>query len=181
MEWRNLERRVIYRGKKIDLALQALALPDGSVTQREVVLHRGAVALVPMVDADHVCLVENHRYTVDQTLLEVPAGTIDPGETPDQTAPRELAEETGYQAGRIVRVAEWLVSPGVMNERMYLYLCEDLTPGPTRHQPDERLKPVVVSWDEAMRMVHEGKIDDAKTMLALFLVNRRRESGRSSG
>ncbi len=164
-----MERRVIYRGKKLDLALQAIALPDGSIAHREVVLHRGAVALVPMVDGDHVCLVRNHRYAVGKTLLEVPAGTIDPGESPDQTAPRELAEETGYQAGRIVRVGEWFVSPGVMNERMFLYLCEDLKPGPTNLQPDESLQPVVVSWQEALAMVRDHRIEDAKTILALLL------------
>ena len=169
MDRQNLERRVIYRGKKIDLALQAIALPDGSITRREVVLHRGAVAMVAMVDRDHVCLVRNHRYTVDQVLLEVPAGTIDPEESPDETAPRELAEETGYRAGRIARVGEWLVSPGVMNERMFLYLCEDLTPGPTHHQPDESLQAVVVPWDEALAMARDGRIEDAKTMLALLL------------
>jgi ADP-ribose pyrophosphatase len=170
-----LGRRVIYRGRKIDLALQSVRLSDGSVAEREVVVHRGAVALVPMVDRDHVCLVENHRYTVDRTLLEVPAGTIDRGESPDATAERELAEETGYHAGRITRVGEWLVSPGVMNERMYLYLCEDLVPGPTEHQPDERLKPVIVAWDEAVRMVHEGRFEDAKTMLAILLCDRLRD------
>src|SRR4051794_17294762 len=96
------ERRVIYRGRKIDLALQTVMLADGSSATREVIVHRGAVALVPMVDANHVCLVENHRYAVGKTLLEVPAGTIDPGEAPEQTAARELEEETGYRAGRIV-------------------------------------------------------------------------------
>src|SRR6185312_9027094 len=126
--------------------------------EREVVLHRGAVALVPMVDEDRVCLVRNDRYAVGKTLLEVPAGTIDPGESPDATAGRELAEETGYVAGRIVRLREWWVSPGVMSERMYLYLCTDLRAGPTRHQPDERLEPVVVAWDEAMAMVRDGRI-----------------------
>jgi ADP-ribose diphosphatase len=174
MERQNLERRVIYRGRKIDLALQAIALPDGSITQREVVLHPGAVALVPMVDPDHVCLIRNHRYAISKTLLEVPAGTIDPDESPDETARRELAEETGYQADRIVRVGEWFVSPGVMNERMFLYLCEDLKPGPTSHQPGERLQPVIVAWDEALGMVRDGRIEDAKTMLAILLRDRLR-------
>jgi ADP-ribose pyrophosphatase len=163
------ERRVIYRGKKIDLALQSVVLADGSQAEREVVVHRGAVALVPMVDADHVCLVENQRYSVGRVLLEVPAGTIDPGETPEQTAERELQEETGYCAGRMVRIRDWFVSPGVFTERMYLFLCEDLKPGPTRHQLDECLKPIIVRWDEALRMVHDGRIADAKTMIALML------------
>ena len=99
-------RRVIFQGRKIDLALQEVQLADGSKAEREVVVHRGAVALVPMVDAEHVCLVKNHRYAVETTLLEVPAGTIDLGESPDQTAPRELSEETGYRAGKITRIAE---------------------------------------------------------------------------
>ena len=168
------ERRVIYRGRKVDLALQPVRLSDGSVADREVVVHRGAVALVPMVDRDHVCLVENFRYAVGRTLLEVPAGTLDPGESPDDTAVRELAEETGYRAGSIRRVAEWLVSPGVMNERMFLYLCEDLEPGPTDHQADERLESVILPWPEAIRLVLEGRIEDAKTRLALLTCDRLR-------
>ena len=168
------ERRVIYRGRKIDLALQPVRLSDGSVADREVVVHRGAVALVPMVDRDHVCLIRNFRYAVGRTLLEVPAGTLDPGESPDETAGRELAEETGYRAGSIRRVAEWYVSPGVMSEKMFLYVCEDLQPGPTDHQADERLEPVVLEWSEAMKLVLEGQIEDAKTQLALLLCDRMR-------
>jgi len=168
------DRRVIYRGRKIDLALQSVSLGDGSTADREVVIHRGAAAMLPMVDSDHVCLVKNYRYTVRRALWEVPAGTIDPGELPDATAARELTEETGYVAARIVRIAEWLVSPGVMTERMYLYLCEDLKPGPNSHQPDERLEPVVVAWDEAVRMVEDGRIEDAKSILAILLWDRRR-------
>jgi ADP-ribose pyrophosphatase len=165
---------VIYRGKKIDLALQPVRLDNGTVKDREVVVHRGAVALVAMVDPDHVCLLRNARYAVGKTLIEVPAGTIDSGETPDSTATRELAEETGYRAGRVTRLAEWWVSPGVFTERMYLYLCEDLTPGPTEHQPDEHLEPMVVAWDEAVAMALDGRIEDAKSMLAILLCDQRR-------
>jgi len=79
-------RRIVFRGLKIDLALQSVVLAGGTSADREVVVHRGAVALVPMVDENHVCLVRNDRHAVGETLLEVPAGTIDEGETPDQTA-----------------------------------------------------------------------------------------------
>lgn len=171
------ERRVIFRGRKIDLALQSIRLADGSTADREVVVHRGAVAMVPMVDRDHVCLIRNFRHAVGRTLLEIPAGTLDPGESPDETAGRELAEETGYRAGSITRIAEWYVSPGVMTERMYLYLCEDLRPGPTDHQPDERMESVVLAWDHAMAGVRDGQVDDAKTLLALLLCDRLRRSG----
>jgi ADP-ribose pyrophosphatase len=167
-------RRVIYQGRKIDLALQPVVLKDGQTADREVVLHRGAVALLPMVDSDHVCLLKNYRYSVGRTLWEVPAGTIDPGESPEETAPRELTEETGYVAGRIEELGSWLVSPGVFTERMHLYLCEDLQPGPTAHQPDEQLEPVVVAWQEAVRMVEDGRIEDAKSMLAILLWDRKR-------
>ena len=168
-------RRLIYKGKKIDLALQPVRMLDGTYHEREVVIHRGAVALVPMVDRNHVCLLRNERYSVGQTLIEVPAGTIDAGETPDSTAPRELSEETGYRAGKITRIAEWWVSPGVFTERMYLYLCEELTAGPTAHQPDENLEAMIVPWEEAIRMAYDGRIIDAKTIVSLLLCDRLRE------
>lgn len=176
-----ITRRVIFRGLKIDLALQQVGLRDGTIAEREVVLHRGAVALVPMVDEEHVCLVRNRRYAIDRTLLEVPAGTIDPGESPDQTAERELLEETGYHSGRIRRIRDWFVSPGVMNERMSLYLCEDLRPGPADHQLDEELQAVIVPWEEAMSMAEDGRIEDAKTLLALMICDRLRRLSASGG
>lgn len=174
-------RRIIYRGRKIDLALQPVRLADGSTAEREIVMHRGAVALVPMVDPNHVCLLRNHRYTVDRTLIEVPAGTIDRGEAPEQTAARELTEETGYQAGRILRVRDWLVSPGVMDERMYLFLCEDLCPGASRLEADEHLQPFVVGWEDAVRMVHDGSIEDGKTIISILLCDHLRRLGGQEG
>ncbi|MGE3820706.1 MAG: NUDIX hydrolase, partial [Isosphaeraceae bacterium] len=151
---------------------------DGTYADREVVVHRGAVALVPMVGPDRVCLIKNDRYSVGETLIEVPAGTIDPGGTPEETAARELAEETGYRASRITRITDWWVSPGVLTEKMTLYLCEDLTEGPADHQPDERLENLVVPWDEALAMVHDGRIRDAKTIVALTLCDSLRRAKR---
>lgn len=170
----NADRRVIFRGRKLELALQSVPLADGSTSEREVVLHRGAVALLPMVDAEHVCLVKNERYAVGKTLLEVPAGTLDPGEEPSATAARELREETGYTAGKITPLGGWWVSPGILSERMHLFICEDLTPGATDLEPDERLEPVVVGWSDAVAMALDGRIEDAKSMLAILLWDARR-------
>ncbi len=170
-------RRVIYRGRKLDLALQPVRLADGTLADREVVVHRGAVAMVPLLDDGRVVLVRNFRHTVGQTLLEVPAGTLDPGESPDATAPRELREETGYTAGTVRFLGSWWVSPGILNERMYLYLCTDLTPGATEHQPDEQLEPVAVDLDAALAMIADGRIDDAKTIIALLRVDGLRRQG----
>jgi ADP-ribose pyrophosphatase len=170
-------RRTIFRGLKIDLALQPIVLADGSTAEREVVVHRGAVALVPMLDRHRVCLVQNERHAVGRTLLEVPAGTIDPGEAPEQTAVRELGEETGYRCGRLTKVREWFVSPGVMTEQMHLYLCENLTAGPIAPEQDERLETVILNWDEALAMALDGRIEDAKSILALLLCDRLWNSG----
>lgn len=177
-------RRVIYHGSKIDLALQSVVLSNGEVAEREVVVHRGAVVLVPLLADGRVCLIRNRRYTIGQTLIEFPAGTIDPSESPDVTAARELEEETGYRAGRIERIADWYVSPGVMTERMYLYLCRDLSPGRLDHQLDESIEPLLVRWTDAQAMARSGQIEDAKTMLGIYLVEdylNREHSGSSHG
>ncbi len=175
-----VSRRLIFKGLKIELALQQVALRDGTIAEREVIIHRGAVALVPMVDENLVCLIRNYRYAIGERLLEVPAGTIDHGESPIDTARRELLEETGFTAGRIRHIRDWYVSPGVFTERMSLFLCEDLKAGPTRHQPDENIELVVVPWQEALAMVEDGRIADAKTILALTLCDRIGKGRRSS-
>ena len=164
--------RILYRGRKIDLALRPVPMADGTFDEREVVIHRGAVALLPILEGGRVCLVRNRRYAVGRHLLEIPAGTIEHGESPDACAARELREETGYRAGRITVLTSWWVSPGLFTERMHLYHCEDLRPGPPAPEADEDLEPIEISLSEALAMVGDGRIDDAKTMLALLLWER---------
>ncbi len=142
--------------------------PDGREHVKETVQHPGAVAILPLVDDDQVCLIRNFRMAVGRTLIELPAGTREPDEDAATTAARELVEETGYRAGRIEKLREFTMSPGILNERMHLFLARDLTPGKSALEPGEQIETLVVNWDEAMRMAINGVIEDAKTLVGLF-------------
>jgi ADP-ribose pyrophosphatase len=158
----------------VQLAIDSIPLAGGGCVEREVIVHPGAVAIIPLVDPDHVCLVRNRRHTVGQTLLELPAGTREAAEDPDVTAARELAEETGYRAGRIRRLIEFFVSPGVLTERMFLYVADDLTPGGQSLDEGEDLHPEVLPWRSAIELVDSGVIQDAKSIVGLLYWDRLR-------
>ena len=149
-------------------------LGDGSTRPREVVLHPGAVVILPMVGADKVCLIRNFRIAVDETLWELPAGTLEAGEDPAETARRELIEETGFRAEKIEKLAEFYMSPGMLHERMHLFLATGLTDGPMALEAGEEIERQVMSWDEAMGMVDSGEIHDAKTLAGLLMYDRLR-------
>ncbi len=146
--------------------------PDGQPIVRQSVRHPGAVTIVPMVDDNHVCLIRNYRVAVDEALIELPAGTLEPNEDPQKTAERELTEETGYVGGSVRGLTDFNMSPGIINERMFLFLATDLTSGPPAREPGEEIENLVVAWDEAMAMVADGRIKDAKTLVGLLYVDR---------
>ena len=169
-----MARQIVFRGRKIQVALDTTVLSSGETVQRDVVLHPGAVAILPLVDAEHVCLVRNRRPIVGETLLEIPAGTLEPHETAEQAAPRELAEETGYQAQRWRKLAVFYPSPGVLDERTHLFVAEDLTPGQQRLEKDEDMATEIMSWQDAVNKTLDGSIHDAKTIIAVLLWDRLR-------
>ena len=154
---------------------QVQKTPDGKLHVRETVQHPGAVTILPLVDEGHVCLIRNYRVAVSATLLELPAGTLEPGEDPAVTAGRELIEETGYRAGTIEKLCEFYMSPGILNERMHLYLARDLALGETALEPGEDIETLVVTWADALRMACDGTIQDAKTLVGLFFYDRLRQ------
>src|SRR5262245_17448482 len=169
-----MAREMLCRAKKFQVALHDAPLPGGRTVPRHVILPPGAVAILPVLDADHVCLLRNFRPAVGEELWEIPAGTLDPNEPPDEAAVRELAEETGYQAARWRKVREFYPSPGILSERMYLYVAEGLTPGPQRLEADEHIEPRVVAWRDALTWALDGTIRDAKTLVALLTWDRLR-------
>lgn len=169
-----MPRELVHRGRKVQVLLDTTVLPDGSTIRRDVILHPGAVVILPLVDDGHVCLLRNERFIVGETLWELPAGTLEPGEAPETAAVRELAEETGYTAGRWRKLAEAYASPGCLSELMHIYVAQALTPGAARPEKDETLEPRVVGWEQAVTWAVDGTIRDAKTIAGLLLWDRLR-------
>lgn len=154
---------------------ELLKTPKFTVVEREfasgkstIIRHPGAVVILPFVDEDQVCLIQNQRKAVDQRLYELPAGTLEPGEPPLKTAYRELAEETGYTASTMTPLLDYFVSPGIMDERMYVFVAQDLTRGEQNLMEDEEIETLVVSFDEVLNWVQAGKIQDAKTIATIL-------------
>ena len=152
--------------------------PDGTQRQREVIRHAGSVAIVPVVDEDHVCLIRNFRVSVGKTLVEIPAGTLEPDEDPRAAALRELAEETGYRADRLELLTACYLSPGILDERMHVFVATGLTLGPAAREPGEQIENLVVTWDEAIRQIRDGTIEDAKTIVGVLGYLRFRASAK---
>lgn len=169
-----MPRQIIFQGRKIELALDIVAMPGGQTQVREIVLHRGAAVMLPFLDAQRLVLVWNYRYPIGQRLLELPAGTLDPNESPEVCAARELEEEIGYRAGQLTKLAEFYPSPGVLSECMHLYLAEDLQPTQQRLEAGEDIQLEILPFDEALARVLRGEIRDGKTMVGLLLFDRLR-------
>jgi len=166
----------LFEGSRFRVVRRREQLADGSSRSRELVLHPGSVVIVPLVDADTVCLVDVVRTAVDRTLLELPAGTLDRDEPPLATAARELAEETGYRAGRIEAAGSFWMSPGILRERMHLFVAHDLVAGEQALEPGELIEPRIVPWSEAVAMCLDGRITDAKSIAGILLVDARRRA-----
>ena len=130
---------------------------DGGTRPRQVILHPGAVVIVPMVDADHVCLIRNERVAVGRTLIELPAGTMEPPATPHAMAVRELKEETGYTAERWRELPSFYMSPGILRERMHAFVAEGLTAGDHAREAGENIDNLVVPWSEAISIAVKSK------------------------
>ncbi len=141
---------------------------DGNKHVREIIRHPGAVVILPRLSDGSVVLIRNYRTAVGRRVIELPAGTLEPGEEPLVAAHRELAEETGYRARSMQRLTAFFSSPGILDEKMHLFLATDLDPGATDLQVDERIEPLVVPWQEAVAMVRDGRIEDAKTQIGLL-------------
>ena len=159
---------LVYDGALLKVRCDRVRLPDGGEATREYIRHPGAVAIVPLFEDGTVLLERQFRYPHRRTFIEVPAGKLDPGEPPEQCARRELQEETGYRAGRIVRTGEILTAPGFTDERIHLFCAYDLIAGAAAPEPNENLELHEVTLERALEMIAGGEIVDAKSIVGLF-------------
>ena len=165
--------REIYAGRVVTLRLKYLPQPDGRRHLREIVEHAPGAAVVAVDHAGQVLLVRQLRPAVDAALLELPAGLVDPGETPIDCARRELAEETGYAASTLEPLLSFYTSPGFSTELIHIFVATDLREGVLAHDEEEEIELVRLPLEQAIRQVTEGEISDAKTVAGLLAYARR--------
>lgn len=160
----------VYRGHVFDITRTRVRFPDGVEVEHSVVRHRGAVGLVVLDDDGRWLLVRQWRIPAERELLEIPAGGLEEGEAPEETARREVREETGFAAGSLVRLGGLWMAPGFCTEYMHFFLATQLTHDPLPGDEDERLSPPVpLTIDEIAAAIESGAIQDAKTVAAMYL------------
>lgn len=162
-----IDRREVFSGPIFTVYTGEAALEDGQVARRDMVAHRGGVGIVPLL-GDRVLLVRQHRLAAGADFEEIPAGLKEPGEQPEATAARELAEELGYAAGRMVRLATYRTSPGFTDEATTIFLALDLRPAAGTPDWDERLHPVELDLADVAEALAAGRFEDGKTIVGLY-------------
>ena len=158
----------VYKGKLVQLVVDTIK-EQGKVHTREVVLHPGSAVILALDEDLSVFFVRQYRHATRRYLLELPAGSLEPGERPEDTAVRELQEEVGLRAQNLEKLCEFFVSPGFLQEKMWLFLATGLTKGQQRLEDDEILDIVRLPFTEALERVSAGEIQDAKTIIGLLL------------
>ena len=172
-----LSSRRVYEGKVLNLRVDRAVLPGGGEAIREVVEFRGGVAILALDDANRVLLIRQYRYAVGETIWELPAGMLEPGELPQVCAGRELEEETGYHAARLELLCRFYSTPGATNEVLHIYLATGLTPVGSRLEAGERIEVIPTAWQAALAMVERGEIHDGKTIIGLLTLQSRQADG----
>jgi ADP-ribose pyrophosphatase len=162
----------VFEGNLLKVHRDTVRLPDGSHGEREYIRHPGAVAIVALTDERRLLLERQYRYPPRREFIEIPAGKIDPGEHHLATAKRELLEETGYVAEEWTRLCVLHTAIGYTDEAIELYLARKLTLKGRQLDPGEFLETFLVPFDEAVAMVRDGRITDAKTMVAVLWVDK---------
>jgi ADP-ribose pyrophosphatase len=171
-----LERRSVFDGRVVKLSVDRVRLPDGRLSELEMIRHPGAAAVVALDDGGQVLLVRQYRYATSGWLLEVPAGKLDGDESPQACAAREVEEETGFRPGELISLGWVWTTPGFTDEKIWLFLARDLTPSRQTLQADEVLTVERVPLARAVEMAASGELHDAKSVCALLRAARHLQS-----
>jgi len=163
---RTIRTEPIFSGKIISVQVDTVELPDGRTATRELVRHPGAAAVLAVHDGKLI-VVEQYRKPLGRMLVEIPAGKLEPGEDPMESARRELEEETGWRAERLELLHTFYASPGFADEKVYLYAAHGLSPGNRAPDEDEYLNVDLITLEQAEAYIREGRIGDAKTIIAV--------------
>lgn len=169
-----LETQEVYRGRILRVEKMTVRLPNGALAQREIVRHQGACAIVAVDEGGRVALVRQYRAPLDDLLLEVPAGKLEPGEDPLACARRELWEETGLTGGRWQKLTELLSTPGFCDEKLHVYLAEGVQLGEGHPDADEFVETEWLPLQQAVAQAYAGQLTDGKTIVGLLLAAGRR-------
>ena len=169
MKFKTLQSEIVYEGKAFDVRRELLLLPNNKKTWFDLVVHPGAVTLIPIDSEGRILFIRQYRHAVGKELLELPAGTLEIGEDPEECALREVREETGMSAGDLINIGEFYLVPGYSTEYMYIYLASDLQADPLPGDEDEFITLEAHSLDDLPHLIKEGKLQDAKSLAALFL------------
>jgi 8-oxo-dGTP pyrophosphatase MutT (NUDIX family) len=169
MTFEIVDQEIVYQGRVFTVRKDTVRTPQGIVVPLDIVDHRGAVTLIPVDRDGQILFVRQYRHPAGKFLLELPAGVMESGEPPEVSAHREVREETGMAAEKLVKVGEFFLAPGYSTEYMHVYLATELYHAPLPGDPDEVLSVVKIPIQEAYRKALEGEIQDAKSLAALFL------------
>lgn len=169
MTFETIHSEVLYRGRAFNVRREEVRMPDGHVAQLDIVDHVGAVTILPIDEAGRIWFVRQYRHAAGVILLELPAGTLEAGESPDECARREIREEIGMSAGELHKVGEFFLAPGYSSEYMHVYLATGLHADPLPGDADEFLSVDRIPVEQVYDMVQTGGVRDAKSLAALFL------------
>jgi ADP-ribose pyrophosphatase len=175
MPFELLKSEIIYPGRAFTIRRDTLRMPDGRETRFDIVEHIGSVVILPLDANGQLLFVRQYRHAAGLDLLELPAGTLDKGEAPEDCATREVREETGMAAGKLEPLGGFYLAPGYSTEYMYVYLATDLRHNPLEADADEFLTVERFTLSEALAMSERGEIQDAKSLAAILLARKHLE------